>query len=333
MSHSKRRERLFRLSLEALQAEAERPANGLPPVTGDTLVFPDAEPGLEWLLVAWDARGRALLVPLDAMPLVGGRDLSLEEQIGEPLTVRCSFPVWLPDDLLAAGLKARHVEKEVVERTRAKLEDVESNTLTPTLFEQEAEADSEYCAWADRLRASSLRLQTRIRQPEQEAPAIAPFSQANTRSWSRRRFSPVYALAALLVAVFGLSLQVYRLTQHLRVTTGPILIPSRDAGELRLGSEDRGLETRLLAAGKTHSLLYLVFRDVPDYSSYAVRLLDSEGAVWWQSRAFPRGEQILILPVLAKPARLQLLGLSADGTASILDDRRLIPEGPAAVAP
>lgn len=318
MNLSKRREQLGRLSLEALAEKRGQPLDGPPPVAGDTLIFPGAEPGVEWLLVAHDADGRALLIPLDGMPLVGGRDLSLEEQMGEPLTARCGFAVWLTDDLLEAGSKARRVEEAVVQSVHAKLEEVEHSTGTPTLFEQEAEADSEYRAWAERLRASSLRLQM---------PTRAALLQAGVRRRPRRAFSPAYALAAVLaVAVVGLSIYVQTLRLRIHQAADPILLPSGSAGEIRLGTGERGLETPLVAAGEDHALLYLVFRDVPEHPQYAVRLLQEDGAVWWESKPFSRSEQLLILPVRAKPVRLQLLGISADGTESILDDRRLVPE-------
>jgi hypothetical protein len=334
MNLSKRREQLFRLSVELFQAEPEQPAEGLPPVLGDTLIFPDGEPGLEWLLVAHDGSGRAVLVPLDSMPLVGGCDLSLEEAIGEPLAARCGFPIRLTDALLAGGSKARHLAAEVVRQVQEKLDDVELGATTPTLFEREAEADSEYRAWSERLRSSCRRLQGQLQPALRQSPGAARRSPVASSRRARRGFSLAYALAAaLLIAVVGLSLQVLRLTQRLHETTVPILIPSRDAGEIRLGNEERGLETRWIVTGEDHALLYLVFRDVPEYPGYAVRLLHPGDAIWWQSRAFSRGEQLLILPVRAEPVRLQLLGLSADGTASILDDRRLIPEAPPATVP
>lgn len=317
MNHSKRRERLYRLSLEAIAEKTRQPADGVLPIAGETVIFPEAEPGLEWLLVTREASRRSLLVPLDAMPLVGARDLSLEEQMGEPLTARCGFAVWLADDLVTAGSKARHVDEEIVRQVRAKHEDVERGTLTPNLLEQEAEADSEYRVWSERLRASRLKIQT----PLKTSPALS-------RRRSRRAFSPAYALAAILaVAVVGLSIYAQSLRQRVRQGADPVLIPSGSAGEIRLGSEERGLDARLIAAGEGHAVLYLVFRDVPESPRYAVRLLHPGGAVWWQSRPFARGEQLLILPFPAEPVRFQLLGLGEDGTASILDDRRLVPEG------
>lgn len=319
MNLSSRREQLGRRSLEA-RTRNQGPAEG-PPVAGDTLIFPGVEPGLEWLLVAQDG-GRALLVPLDAMPLIGGRDMALEELLGEPLTARCSFPVWLADDALAAGSKARHVADVAVQQTLAKLEEVERNAGRPTLFEQEAEADSEYRDWKERLRASATQLQARNRP-------IAPRTGAVVLpGW--RSLAPALALAAtLLVALAGLALHDYHLSQRLREATRPILIPSGASTELRLGVTERGLETRLVPAGRGHLLLYLVFRDVPELPRYAVRLLHADGSVWWQSPTFPRGEQLLILPVRAEAVRLQLLGIGADGDESVLDDRRLVPEAPA----
>jgi hypothetical protein len=328
MKLSQRRERLGRLSLEAIAETTRQPADGALPAVGDTMIFPDAEAGLEWLLVTRDASRGSLFVPLDAMPLVGARDLSLEEQMGEPLTARCGFAVWLADDLVAVGSKARHVDEETIRQVRARVEDVERGTLTPTLFEQEAEADSEYRAWSERLRASSLQIQERLETVERGTSGTTLLSPPLPKRRSWRAFSPAYALAAVLaIAVVGLSVYVQSLRQRIHQAADPILLPSGSAGEIRLGSEERGLETRLVAAGEGHALLYLVFRDVPDSPRYAVRLLNPRGEAWWQSRPFARGEQLLILPVPAEPVRFQLIGLGEDGKASILDDRRLVPEG------
>jgi hypothetical protein len=136
----------------------------------------------------------------------------------------------------------------------------------------------------------------------------------------------VFALVAL-----GLSIYSGRLRQQLTASGGPILLASRRAEEIRLGGRERGLEIRLRPVDERTTLVYLVFRDVPAYPVYRLRLLDpATGEVRWHRDLPTLEEHLLVLPTggrdpTGQPAagRLELLGVAADGRVEVLDQRLL----------
>ncbi len=129
--------------LEQLRSGAPQPGDVF------TLSATDELP-VEWVGLEQDPDEdrRLLAVPADANPLIGSADVavSAEEPCG-PLSLRCTFAVWLNRADLDPKRLTGGLGTEIVERARRKRAELEAETLAGSPEEREVDGEVEYRLW------------------------------------------------------------------------------------------------------------------------------------------------------------------------------------------
>ncbi len=345
-----RRERLrIRTAEVAARWARERAAIAGPeersPRPGDTFVFAETSAcPVEWAVLERDPAGaqRLLVVPVDENPLVGSRDVAAGDGATDGVAhLRCAQGVGIDVDAFTPELRTGVLNPEMLERARCKRAEIEAGTLRASFLEEETDADPEYQRWLEMLGEAQARLpgnpqpwrSSAPQQSEAPAPVVSIADHGRRRRASPPRFGgasrPWYALAAgLAAAALGLSLWVGQLRHRVDELSGPIVISSSPAGELRFHDTTRGSVTLTLPATATHAAIYLILSQVEPHPAYRLQLLerDRDEAVWESTTIAHENELLLAVPrglLTSAEYRLRLYGRDEEGVEVLLDEQAL----------
>jgi hypothetical protein len=190
------------------------PRRSEPPRAGDTFLSRrTAEYHVEWLVVDDDEDGRVRVVPLDAHPFVGSRDLAPPERSpGDAAVLRCDLDAWLDASELEPELRTGTLSGPQVEDVRRKRRAIEEKSIRATLLEEEVDGDPEYRHWRESMLGSALAALQGLEEGEDRSDfEIAAASHPHGRQWW-----PVLVAASVLLAVaWPFAWQIHRLSRQL----------------------------------------------------------------------------------------------------------------------
>lgn len=298
-------------------------ANGMPAAPGELFVLRQmAQFPLEWAVVARDPDDPALLlvVPADTLPETGSADVRLPARAtAGPLSLRCGFPVWVPEDFLLQGVRSGRLADTDLARARRLLDEIEQGRPTGTPFEQETEDDPDYIDWMVGTVAQAAAALGEARADWESGRARGRSLKAPPRRrWPRA--APL-AAAALVVVALGSSFETVVLQSRIDRLSQPLFnLPS---GEVLFAGPSRGpaVVTLRLPRGAHHVLLTVVIGTNLPAAGGAGRLeiQTSRGRAVWTSPQFqlkPGAELNLVLPRELLPDRRYRIALYAAGAAA-----------------
>ena len=131
-----------------------------PPCPGDTFVFREtAEVLVEWAVIERDPADEqlVLVVPLDAYPQIGSRDVKLlTSEPGRVVHIRCDLDVWLETSRCRPELRTGSLPPGGVDDIRHKRLAIASGKLEVSLLEEKVDGDPEYRRWKDEILGAML---------------------------------------------------------------------------------------------------------------------------------------------------------------------------------
>jgi len=164
---------------EAHRPHGVEPAEPGPAVVGQVLTLPElGEPRLAWAVLRRDAgdSGRLLLAAADINPLVGSGDVAVIGSAIGALTLRCRFTAWRACDGLGTSVLLGTLPPEALERSEARLQQIEAGEASGTFSEQETEEDPEYQDWIeDVVRPALRKLEAQAGMAAPAAHPVLPF--------------------------------------------------------------------------------------------------------------------------------------------------------------
>lgn len=279
---------------------------------------------LEWAVVERSAEDPALLlvVPADTLPETGSADVRLPARAESgPLSLRCGYPVWVPEDLLRQGVRSGRLADPDLARARRLLDDIEQGRPTGTPLEHETEDDPEYIDWIVGTVAQAAAALSEARAALERRGAVPGAVAAGAPGPPPRRWQQAAPLlaAALVVVAVGLSVQNFVLQRRVARLSLPFFnLPS---GELLFAGPSRGPATVTvrLPRGAQHLLLTIVVgADLPAGAGH-IEIETVQGRRVWSSPPFPLrpGEELnLVLPRELLPDRRYRVALFAIGAAA-----------------
>lgn len=286
---------------------ASSPPTGPPWVVGDVVHLPDADvSGVHWLLLAEaPGKGDFRAAPVDAFPLIGPRDVPLEElSPPEPWILRRPFELLVEARRLD---RARRLHRFDPARLAELLTDPDLEGLQ--VVEETLPA---YREWIDAGPAAAHRALLSPVLPFRSSGGVGP------SSWTR------WAAAALLLVALGLGVQMIRLQTAVDQLSEPILgLPYR---EVEFNASHRGPWRLEIPQEATHVDIGLVLVGQPDSDAYRIELLAQDRTLIYRSPELaPRNDYSLTFPVrrIDRPSLVfRLLGIR-DGQTTLLDEQEI----------
>ncbi len=143
MSSDRPIQRLRQATTDAIDAHRQSRRRDDTVRPGDLFVLQETrDHPVEWAVIVWDAvHERAQVVPGDTQPLCGGGDVTVSDEEGGPLTLRCRFATWVDGNTARRAHHAGRLTPDVVTRARVLIEATEAPPTNP------AEHDPIYQDW------------------------------------------------------------------------------------------------------------------------------------------------------------------------------------------
>lgn len=228
--------------------------------TGDVVSLPEVEvPGIHWLLLADDGKGKLRCGPVDTCPLLGPGDVPLpERETRSPWVLRSGFEVAVERARLAGARLVDHLDPEVLQAT-----------LKAQELEGRQAVDGDLPAYREWIDEGPRRAKAKLQAWSGQAGTLA--FRRPTRSSGRW----LQAIAAgLVMAVLGLAVQVVRLEKAVDELSRPIL--DLPAVTLTFDATPRGPETLEIPPDAQRVDIGLVLNVDPDYPAYRIEILGAD---------------------------------------------------------
>ncbi len=300
---------------------------------GDVFIFGDDEGSpVEWVVLEPSTEtGRWIVVPADTNPMVGSRDLKLDDPSAGPLVLRLALATVMDAGVFEPAMRRGLLGPESLDLARRGFRRVESGEARGSVRQREMEADPAYEDWIrDYVEPARQTLAGAAVGEGTEKKVLAfPPKPATEFRESVGRMVParwVHALAAVFALVtLGLASWIVNQQRQIALLSRPSF--NLPIFEIRLNDVERSAEPISVPGDATDLLLYLSLEETEPCESYALDLLGRAGReVWTQTlKEWPIDDVNLRLPgtVLEQsPLTLQLHGI-CDGKRKLLDEREL----------
>ncbi len=287
---------------------------------GELLVLRQAaEFPLEWAVVARSAAGdrRLLVVPADTNPSAGADDLLVPPRAaGGPLSLRCGFAVWLPEELLGQGERTGTLEREDLARIERRLAAIAAGESGDDPLGLEAEGDPDYIDWIGATVAPAVAARRAAGAGWQDRPAAAVLPPPRPPAPGPALAVTRWAAAALLLLSLGLTWTVLSLRHRLdRLAQPSFDVP---AVELLIDGPRRGaglepLRVRVPRAARQVLFTVVFGAGLPAGGSGRLELQTAAGRTVWTSPPFairPGDEVHLLVPRELLPERRYRVALA-----------------------
>lgn len=302
--------RTFARLQESLEAQSAQDPSGphgtdAAPRLGDIVAFESSVDGVFWRAGEIQAEGRRFTA-VDRFPFVGPDDTVLSA----PGTAVDPDDGWVVRSQVELLLPSTLPEWRLVDRPSTSDEPTAGGEVSREGMQRVAADWIEYVDWMER-------------GPRRAATLV---NRQIPRRRSGRRSSTWLALAAVLtVALLGFGLERARLESRLDQLSRPIL--GLPYAEIMFDPNRRGDQPLQLAPDTTHVQIGLVLRRIPDHSLYAIRLVNGDGEILYQSPDLAgRLSYSLTFPIATlsgEGLRFQLFGFEEGGRPELLDEQKV----------
>ncbi len=303
-----------------------------PPGPGDVHVLDEnPESPVEWVVLAIDPADprQVMAVPADTNPMVGSRDLGIDDPSTGPLVVRLGFARSLDIDTFESTTRRGVLKPDSLAYARHVCREVESGSSRGSVRQREIDADPAYQDWIrDWVEPAAEAFGADLAEASGEDNVLAFSDRPASKSQEppRRMVAVgwVYGLAAALVLVTaGLSGWIVKQQRLVsRLSRPSFELPT---SQIRLNAIERSAEPITVPRDAQHLLLFLVLDEEESCQSYELEILAGERVVEIRSLAtWPIDDVNLVLPrsmLEQGPLSLRLHGICGD-------QRRLLDERP-----